>query len=132
MSQFRSAGTTCQGAHSVDVSVTASSQAATPVVEALAHVEVVAPELPPLLGVVDPLLETGALLVAGDVEEHLEDRRPLVDEHPLEGADVLVPAPPDVLRRELAHAHGHDVLVVRAVEDADLPRRGSAAWMRHR
>jgi hypothetical protein len=49
-------------------------------VEALAHVEVVAAELPALLGVVDSLLEPDALLVLADVQEHLDERGALVGE----------------------------------------------------
>jgi hypothetical protein len=54
---------------------------------------------------------------------NIDDRRPLVDEHPLERTDVVVPAAPDRLRRQLAHPHRHDVLVVRAVEHPDPPSR---------
>ena len=124
LTQFRSAGTTYHGADSVDVSVEGLLPRGDPVVELLAHLQVVAPELPALLGVVDPLLEPHTLLVARDVEEHLEHRRALVDEHLLERADVLVAAAPDLLRRELEHPHGDDVLVVRAVEHADRAPTG--------
>ena len=65
-----------------------------------------------------------ALLVLRDVEEDLDDRRALVDEHALPLDDVSGPAPPHLLRRQLEHPDGDDVLVVRAVEDADLAARG--------
>ena len=65
--------------------------------QSFAVVEVAEPELPLLLGVVEPLLEPLALLVPRDVQEDLDDRRPLVDEHALELADVLVPPAPDRL-----------------------------------
>jgi hypothetical protein len=67
LSQFRSAGTTYQGAQSVDVSAIVSSyasrQSSTP-----ADVEVLEAELPPLLGIVDALLKAPALLVAPDID----------------------------------------------------------------
>ena len=123
LTQFRSAGTTCHGAHSVDVSVSASSYAARYSSKRFADLEVVAPELPALLRVVDPLLEPPPLLLLRDVEEDLHHRRPLVDEHPLPLADVAAAPAPDLLRGEAVHPDGDDVLVVRAVEDPDLAAR---------
>ena len=58
------------------------------VVEPRPDLEVVPPELPALLGIVDPLLQPAPLLLLRDVEEHLDDRRALVDEHPLPLDDV--------------------------------------------
>ena len=60
-----------------------------------AVVEVGEAELPTLLRVVDAGLEALALLVRGDVQEHLHDGRAFVHEHPLELADVAEPRPPD-------------------------------------
>jgi hypothetical protein len=60
------------------------------------------------------------------VEEDLHDRRPLVDEQPLERANVALPPAPDFLGYEAAHAHGDDVLVVGAIEDPNL----AALWAR--
>ena len=54
----------------------------------LAVVEVAQAELPALVGAVDAVLQACALLLLGDVQEQLDDRRALVDEHPLELADV--------------------------------------------
>ena len=87
---LRSAGTTYQGAHAVDVSVIASSYALRYVVPVRAVVEVRHAELPPLLRVVDAGLQPLALLVEGDVKEDLHDGGAFVHEHALELADVAV------------------------------------------
>ena len=81
--------------------------------------------LPALGRIREPLGEPLALLLRRDVEEALEHGRPLLDEQPLELDDPLRPAAPHLLRREPEHADRHDVLVVRAVEDADHPARGA-------
>ena len=120
LTQLRSAGTTYHGACSRRGLRDHLVVGGDVVVEPRAHVEIVLAELPPLLGVVEPLLQPLALLVLRDVEEHLDDRRALVDEHPLPGDDVPGAALPHLLRRKLEHPHGDDVLVVGAVEDADL------------
>src|SRR5262249_25823557 len=73
--------------------------------------------------------------VRGNVQKELEHQRTVVDEHALECADVLEPLLPDArrhqpLRQLLAlqqfgmDPHDQDLLVVRAVEDADPPARG--------
>ena len=123
LTQLRSAGTTYQGAHSDDVAVTTSSRRPEVGVELLADLEVVQAELPPLLGIVHALLKALPLLLLRDVQEHLHHRRALVREHSLPFADVRRATLPDLLRGELQHANGDDVLVVRPVEDADLSAR---------
>ena len=45
---------------------------------------------------------------------------------------MLEPRPPDLLGKISWTRDGHDVLVVRAVEDADLAPSGQAAWTRQR
>ena len=67
----------------------------------------------------EPLAELLELLLLGDVQEELEDRRPLAHEHPLEVVDRVVARAPQRLGREVLDAHDEHVLVVRAVEDAD-------------
>ena len=117
---LRSAGTTYQGAHFVEVFVSASSYAVMKVPQSFRDSRSPEAELPALLGVVEPRLQADPLLLGGDVQEDLDQRRPLVGERALELPDVPVAAAPDRLGSELAHAHGHDVLVVRSVEDPDL------------
>ena len=130
--QLWSDGTTCQGAHSVEVSRIVSSYAARELVPELAVVEVAEPELPALLRRVEPRLESPALLLLRDVEADLDDVRALVDEQPLELADVRVPLAPDLLGRELADAHRDHVLVVRPVEDPELARAAGTPRARAR
>src|SRR5581483_2936634 len=89
-------------------------------VPACAVVEISAAELPRLLGVLEPVAQPLALLFARHVQEDLDDRRSLVDEHALELPDLVRTTAPDLFRCELVHAHGDDVLVVRPVEDPDL------------
>ena len=134
LSQFRSAGTTCRGAASVDVSASQHAVVAGhEVVEVPGVGQVVRPGTCGLLRVLHALDGSRRLLLLPrDVQVALQDDRPGVGEQRLEGADVLGPAPPVGVRRDLAHADGHQVLVVRAVEDADRAAPGSAAWMRHR
>ena len=91
------------------------------VVVTLAHLEVGGAELPPFLRVLEPLPEARALLLARDVEEDLHDRRALLDQHALPLADLPRPLLHDFLGREPEDVDRDDVLVVRAVEDADLP-----------
>src|SRR5262249_39487375 len=80
------------------------------------------------------LEKTSALLLPGNMQEELEHQRAVVGERALEGADVLEPLLLDARRHKplgqhLAleqfgmHAHHQDLLVVRAVEDADPPAR---------
>ena len=71
-------------------------------------------------GVVQAGLETLLLLVFADVEEELEDGRPLVGQHLLEGDHVLIAATPNRFLHQAMHAHDQDILVVAAVEDHDL------------
>ena len=87
---------------------------------------------------VEPLEEPPLLLVLRDVQEELEDHRAVADQVPLEGVDVLVAPPPELLRRASPSGsrcaaeqlgvdlHDEDVLVVRPVEDADPAPLGQA------
>src|SRR4029078_8167701 len=88
-------------------------------------------ELPVVVGQVDAAEEAQALLLLREVEEQLHDAEAFVDEVALPVVDLAVAPLPDVaaarlprqlLPREqlLMHAHDDDLLVVRAVEDADL------------
>ncbi len=86
----------------------------------LAVVEIAETELPPLVGAVDAVLQPFPLLLGGDVQEQLDDRRALVDEQLLELADVGVALAPHRRRRQLLDAHDQHVLVVAAVEHGDL------------
>ena len=90
----------------------------------LAVVEIAEAELPAFVGAVDAVLQPVALLLGGDVQEQLDDRRALVDEHLLELADVGVALAPHRRRRQLLDAHDEHVLVVAAVEHADLALGG--------
>ena len=59
------------------------------------------------------------LLFLGDVQHEFQDRGAVLDQDFLEGVDLAVALLDLALRRELAHAADQDILVVRAVEDAD-------------
>ncbi len=119
--QFRyhlwSAGTTYQGADSVDVRVMASSNAVAVVVPLGPVVEVADAELPALGGVFEPVAEALGLLVLGDVEEDLDHPGADRGQVGFELVDELVAGPPDLLRGQLLHPDDEDVLVVGAVED---------------
>ena len=89
-------------------------------------------ELPLFAGRVEPGEEALLLLLLGDVEEELHDLRPVPVEVALEGIDVLVALFPErrpsrrgrqLLRSSHSgmHSERDDLLVVRAVEDADAP-----------
>ncbi len=121
LTQLWSAGTTYHGAHSRRRLGDRLLVGRHVVVVALAHLEVGGAELPALLRVVEPLPEARALLLARDMEEDLHDRRALFDQHALPVADLPRPPLHDFLGREPEDVDRDDVLVVRAVEDADLP-----------
>src|SRR3954471_5195468 len=102
------------------------------VVPALPLVDVAGVERPLALGRVEPREEAPLLLGARDVQEELDDRRAVAVEVALEGVDVLVAALPEPGRRRAVgqpllgqplrvHPERDDLLVVRAVEDADPP-----------
>src|SRR5260221_869057 len=81
-------------------------------------------ELP---GFVDVLLageQAPPLLLAGDMEEELDDEGAALREQLLEMIDVRVALFPDVARHELMHACDQHVLVVRAIEDPYNAERG--------
>src|SRR5438876_4508806 len=86
------------------------------VVPALALSEVADVELPALRRVLEAGQQPLALLVARDVQHALDPRDAGLG---LEALDLRVAALP---RREVVDADDQDVLVVRAVEDPELPR----------
>ena len=101
------------------------------IVPVLALGDVTHVEFPALGGLVEPREQPPALLVLGDVQEELEHDGAVAGEVTLEGADVLEAFLPDVLadeglgdalaRQDLGmHAHHQHLLVVGAVEDADV------------
>ena len=118
--QLWSAGTTCQGAHSVEVSRIVSSYAAVNSSQSLRSSRSPSRNFQRFSGVVEPLLEPRALLLLRDVEADLHEVRALVDEQPLELPDVRVPLAPHAFGSELADANRDHVLVVRPVEDPEL------------
>ena len=89
-----------------------------------AGLEITGAELPPLLRVVEASLEAAALLLPGDVEVDLHDGRAAMVEGLLEGVDEVVAGLPHLLRHQAEHPRREDILVVRAVEDADLAGPG--------
>ena len=76
-----------------------------------------------LVGCVDAVLEAPGLFVVGEVQEEFEDDDVVVDEETLELVDVVEAVLHDFVGDELVDAGGEDVLVVRAVEDADHAAR---------
>jgi hypothetical protein len=127
-----SAGMTYQGAHGVEVAVSASSKArsAYVIIEVSPLGDVGRVELPFLAGAVESRDEPLLLDRLRDVQEELDDLRAVAVEVALEGIDVLVALLPErlvslagreALRREplRMHLQRDDLLVVRAVEDAD-------------
>src|SRR5215213_2203396 len=77
-----------------------------------------------VLPVLGRVAETGdqpcSLLLGRDVQVALDDPRAALGQLGLEAVDGVVTADPRALVGKLAHAHGEHVLVVRAVEDAEL------------
>src|SRR6516164_7556701 len=105
---------------------------------ALAHIG--RRELPVLVGFVEPLEESFLLLAARDVQEELEHDQSLMAQVPFEMRDVGKPLLPDVLacagsgqllllEDVLVHSHDQDLLVVRAIENADVAALGQATGM---
>src|SRR5208282_1659281 len=82
--------------------------------------EVGLPELPVLAGVVEPFLQPSPLFSSADVQEKLEDGRPLLSEHPLEIVNLPVPSLPDGFRDEAVDPGDEDVLVVTSIEKDHL------------
>src|SRR2546428_4487593 len=79
-----------------------------------------AAELPRVLGIVESLLQTLPLLIPRDMQENLGDACSLVGEQALELTDVVRPALPDRFGDQAGYPYRDGLLVVRAVEDADL------------
>ena len=116
-------GMTYHGAWSVEQRSSSVLVRGDVVVPVLPLLEVAETELPALRRVVEARLEPLALLVLVDVQEELDDRRPLVRERLLERVDLVVALRPDLLGHEVVDADDQHVLVVRPVEDADLADR---------
>jgi hypothetical protein len=89
----------------------------------LALVNVSVGQLPVFFLVVDAGLEATGLFVARDVEIELEDEDVVVGEKALELVNVFEAAVGNIAGDELVDARREDVLVVRAVEDADHSTR---------
>ena len=85
-----------------------------------AGLEVARVELPALVRPVEPRLQPLLLLLARDVQPHLDHGRALLDQQPLPVHDVAHAAPRVLGVDDAEHLRGDDVLVVRAVEDPDL------------
>ena len=117
---LRSAGTTNHGAASVLRALDGLLVGGLELRPALAVLDVGLGELPALVGAVEAAQLAVELVVAADVQEDLDDRAAVVGELALEGVDLLEAGAPHVLGNELAGADGDDVLVVGAVEDADV------------
>src|SRR5207249_2538104 len=95
-------------------------------------------EFPVLLGIVDARQKALALLLLRDVKKELEHARAVAVQVALQVRDRLVALLPRVVfaapvgnafaAQDLrVHAHDQDLLVVRAVEDADTPALGEQA-----
>ena len=126
-----SAGITYQGAHSVLVVESIVGEGLLVVVPVAALLDVGGRELPVVVGQVDAPEEADALLLLREVQEQLDDGEAVVGEVALPVVDVAVALLPDVAPARLpgqllvledlgVHAHHEDLLVVGAVEDADL------------
>ncbi|KAG1647661.1 Ribonuclease VapC9 [Nymphon striatum] len=87
------------------------------VVPELAFFEIAGRELPVLLRLVQARLQAFFLLVLGNVQVELGDRRAFVGQQLLELADVAVAAAPLILGDIAVHPHDEHVFVVAAVED---------------
>src|SRR5208337_2974654 len=105
------------------------------VVPELALMHVGRGKLPVLIGLFEALHEALLLFLAREVEEELEDDRPLPGEVVLEVRDVGEALVPDAFAEErrgkllplqdlLVHPHDENLFVVRSVEDADLSALG--------
>ncbi len=120
--QLWSAGTTYHGACRVDVWAIVVLVRVAELRPQLAIVEVALAELPTLRRVVETILQAARLLDLGDVEEALDDTGALVVQQALELVDVPEPLAPHRAWNQPLDAHDEHVLVVTAVEDADVAR----------
>src|SRR6266540_3089641 len=77
-------------------------------------------ELPVLGGVLQAGPQAAALLLLGDVQETLDDGDALGRELALEAVDLVVPLAPLLRRHQVVHPDDQHILVVRAVEDAEV------------
>src|SRR5216684_9178474 len=97
------------------------------VVPVSTFVDVVNAELPLLVGILESVDQTFPLLLIGDMKANLDELDALVRDLPLEAVDELVTTLDDIERGEIVDPHDQHVLVMRAVEDADVSREGQAA-----
>ena len=104
------------------------------VIPALPLADVGGRELPVVIREVDAPQEPGALLLLGDVQEQLDDPKPVIGQIALPIVDLAVAALPHIplLRRARklltieilgVHPHHEHLLVVRPVEDPDVATR---------
>src|SRR6202171_1805916 len=85
-------------------------------------VDVVLAELPPLVGVGQPLEQAPTLLVVGDEETELDDLGLASNQLSLELVDQSISPLDHFWLGQLMDAGDQDVLVMRAIEDSDLAR----------
>src|SRR5712692_6997374 len=97
------------------------------VVPVSTFVDVVHAELPLLVVILESVDQTFPLLLIGDMKADLDELDALVRDLPLEAVDELVTTLDDIERGEIVDPHDQHVLVMRAVEDADVSREGQAA-----
>src|SRR5439155_26114551 len=106
-------------------------------VPVLALLDVVRGELPVLVRQVDPSQEPATLFLLREVQEDLDDLQSLVVEVALPLVDLVVPPLPDVLALAVVrdalvleqlrvNTDDENLLVVRAVEDADVTSAGQS------
>ena len=83
--------------------------------------EVIGVELPMLVRIFQTRLEPAFLFLLRDVQKNLHDRRALFRKHAFEIDDVPRAALPNLVGKNLFHAHRDHIFVVTAVEDHQLP-----------
>src|SRR5262249_26387158 len=83
-------------------------------------------DLPMSRRIVQALREARELFFRTDVQIEFQDARAVLDQHFLEIVDQVVTLGPDRARNQVMNAYHEDILVVRAIENRDLPLRRSA------
>src|SRR5688572_1062157 len=87
-------------------------------------IEVSGPELPILLRIRQPIEQALTLLFRRYVQKELQNLRSGEIERSLEVVDLCVAGRPHLLRRKVPYADDEHVLVLRPIEDANMPFLG--------
>jgi len=82
--------------------------------------------------IVGPLSKTLQLVRFADVQEELQNVRAVCDEAALEIVSPPVTLPQDLLGHQTVDARDKRILIVRAIENHDLPRLGNCSSIHYK